>query len=340
MSTIARILVPVDLGPATSDLLRYGVAWADRFESELHILYVASTIVPRAGPASAGEATHATSDRVEEARRSLASTIAALPVASDRLRTAVRVGRPGTEIEAYAAEYGVNLIVMASGAREGPAPGTLGGVSEQVVRRALCPVITVPPEARIPPGLAGLKSMVLPVDLGETSSAVLAYGRKVGTSLGAALHVIHVIAPPSERQLTYLPLDAATAALARLTSVRVDPDADGPLDLTVRVGEPAATIREYAESVQAGLIVMPTRYRSAREYLALGSVTSNLLAHASCPVLTLNPPVCRQMSGVTDGALVAIGAGGRSGRLPRVSAGKLDDDGGSAGGRTVDDNLT
>jgi hypothetical protein len=81
MSKISPILVPVDLGPATEDLVRYGIAWTDLFESELHVLHVASSMMPPHGVVSVGLDVRATNDSVGDARRSLDRLIASLPVA-------------------------------------------------------------------------------------------------------------------------------------------------------------------------------------------------------------------------------------------------------------------
>jgi nucleotide-binding universal stress UspA family protein len=296
MSTISRILVPVDSGPMSEDLLRYGIAWADFFESELHVLHVASCMLPPPGVASVGlHPSAAVGDWVREAKCALDGLIAGLPIEPTRVRTAVRVGSPGGEIERYATERHIDLIVMASRRRGSVARVALGSVAEQVVRKAPCPVITVPPDVKIPHWLGAIETMVLPVDLGETSATALAYARELANALGSVLHVIHVAAPPWERQLTYLPSTADAKEMERLTGVRAEgTDATGNLRSAIRVGDAEATIEDYAEDVHAGLIVMATHGRSTFAQIVLGGVTRKLLARASCPVLTLNAHVCRQ----------------------------------------------
>jgi nucleotide-binding universal stress UspA family protein len=301
MSKIARILVPVDLSPTSEELLRYGIAWADFFESELHVLHVASCILPPPGVASVGLDPRAVNDWVGDARTSLTNLIASLPVDAARVRTAVRVGRPGGEIEEYATDHHADLIIMASRRRRSVARAALGSVAEQVVRRAPCPVITVPPDVKIPHWLGAIESLLLPVDLGETSPTAMTYARELATKLGAGLQVIHVVAPPWERQLTYLPSAAVVAQMERLTGVRAEgTDATGCVRSTIRVGDAATRIEDYAEDNHAGLIVMATHGRSTFAQIVLSSVTRTLLVHAPCPVLTLNARVCREHSSATS----------------------------------------
>jgi nucleotide-binding universal stress UspA family protein len=295
MSKISRILVPVDSGPMSEELLRYGIAWADFFDSELHVLHVTSCLLPPPGVASVGLHPNAViGDWVRESKCALDGLIGGLPIERTRVRTAVRVGSPGGEIERYAAEQRIDLIVMAS-RRRGTVARALGSVAEQVVRKAPCPVITVPPEVKIPHWLGAIEAMVLPVDLGETSETALAYARELATALGSVLHVLHVATPPWERQLTYLPSAAVITDMERLTGIRAEStDATGNLRSTIRVGDAATRIEDYVEEHHAGLIVMATHGRSTFAQIVLSGVTRKLLAHATCPVLTLNARVCRQ----------------------------------------------
>jgi len=56
---------------------------------------------------------------------------------------AVTTGHPSTEICKYAAEHDCDLIIMATHGRTGLAHMLLGSTTEQVVRHAPCPVLTL-----------------------------------------------------------------------------------------------------------------------------------------------------------------------------------------------------
>jgi nucleotide-binding universal stress UspA family protein len=61
------------------------------------------------------------------------------------VRCATRVGHPFVEILACAAEQKADLIVMGTHGRGPVAHVLLGSVTEKVVRKAPCPVLTVRP---------------------------------------------------------------------------------------------------------------------------------------------------------------------------------------------------
>lgn len=58
----------------------------------------------------------------------------------------------------------------------------------------------------------------------------------------------------------------------------------------IREGSPAETILEYAEEIDADLIVAGTHGRSGVKRHLIGSVTERLVRHSACPVLTVRLP--------------------------------------------------
>lgn len=301
MTAMRRMLVPVDLTAGSEDILRYGIAWAQLFDAELHVLHVVPTGPERALIDLAGGAIPAIrTDWMRDAGGALQKLVATVTTATDSIRAAVCTGQPAAEIERYAAAEQIDLIVMAARRHTAFARVALGSVAQHIVRRAPCPVVTVPPEAKTPRWLGSVRAMLMPTDLGDTSKAAFGYARELATCLGAALRVIHVVAPPWERQLTYVPPAAISTRIEQLTGIRpdyVDPAADVACDVqsAVRVGEPAVKIMAYAEDVHADLIVMATHSRHAFAQMLPGGVTQKVLRKAHCPVLTLSPIVCRRL---------------------------------------------
>jgi nucleotide-binding universal stress UspA family protein len=58
-------------------------------------------------------------------------------------QTSLRFGDPRTEIQAAAAEIGIELIVMGTHGRRGVSRLLLGSVAESIARTAHCPVLLV-----------------------------------------------------------------------------------------------------------------------------------------------------------------------------------------------------
>lgn len=58
----------------------------------------------------------------------------------------------------------------------------------------------------------------------------------------------------------------------------------------LREGDPAGTILDYAEEIDADLVVAGTHGRSGVERRVIGSVAERLVRHATCPVMTVRLP--------------------------------------------------
>lgn len=76
----------------------------------------------------------------------LGARVEALAAQGVAARVVVRVGLPWEEIVRLAAEEHADMIVMGTQGRTGLDRLLLGSVAERVIRRAPCPVLTVPPD--------------------------------------------------------------------------------------------------------------------------------------------------------------------------------------------------
>ena len=144
MTTYARILVPVDLGEQSQQVLQHAKAIADRFGSSLDLLYCFPNPV---FPDATGLINPFSPELIEKARRDTEQELERLLTAAERDRYRSRsvavVGDPLEDIVAYAKREDIDLIVMGTHGRKGLTHMFLGSVAERVVRAAPCPVLTV-----------------------------------------------------------------------------------------------------------------------------------------------------------------------------------------------------
>lgn len=111
---------------------------AARFDATVHALYVVDAERVDALPEEVhGEVRDALDEEAHDALSSVAD-------AADReVTTAVREGRPGDEIVAYAADVDADLVATGTRGRGGEHSFVLGSVAEAVVRTCPTPVLTV-----------------------------------------------------------------------------------------------------------------------------------------------------------------------------------------------------
>jgi nucleotide-binding universal stress UspA family protein len=145
MIDLHRILVPTDFSKHSHNALTYAVAFADKFGAELYLLHVvqdlalfipeAISVAPPVAP-PVEQMTAAVREALDRLVRE--NDLSRFPV-----RCEVREGTPFYEIIQFAKETAIDLIIMGTHGHTGLAHVLLGSVTEKVVRKAPCPVLTV-----------------------------------------------------------------------------------------------------------------------------------------------------------------------------------------------------
>ncbi|EKO3721489.1 MULTISPECIES: universal stress protein [Vibrio] len=141
------------------------------------------------------------------------------------------------------------------------------------------------------------KHILVPVDLNEQGFADKAAQSAVWQARhsGAQVHLLTVL-PGIHMSMvaTYFPRDAANkmkqdvAQRLQAFAQQYLPE-DIHYQLHVAEGKPYTTILEYAEKLEAELIVMPSHKRSRMDKVMLGSVASKVVENAPIPVLVIKP---------------------------------------------------
>ena len=146
MFQIDRILAPTDFSTHSEASVRFACGLTDRLGAELHLLHVLSDVVVPAGPDPMLISSMPPEyyREIEEQSRLRLDTLCGPDwPRPDRSISEVRWGDPVDEINAYAAEHAVDLIIVATHGRTGLAHVLLGSVAERIVREAPCPVLTI-----------------------------------------------------------------------------------------------------------------------------------------------------------------------------------------------------
>jgi nucleotide-binding universal stress UspA family protein len=145
MIDLHRILVPTDFSKFSQTALTYGAAFAEKFGANMYLLHVVQnlalvipdiipvepSLIPSVDQMSA--AVHVAFDRLIQENR----------LQTGKVHREIREGTPFYEIICFAREADIDLIVMGTHGHSGLAHVLLGSVTEKVVRKAPCPVLTV-----------------------------------------------------------------------------------------------------------------------------------------------------------------------------------------------------
>ena len=301
MEPITRILCPVDFSEASSHAIDHATAIARWYKASITALHVYDpTLMPVPGlPPGKDRLPEPVLNRVQ-------AEVAACFEGAKRLGVGVDVqittGRPASDILECAMALAANLIVMGTHGASGFEHLVLGSVTERVLRKAPCPVLTVPPHARATSKLP-FRRLLCPVDFSDSSLAALDLALSLAQESDAALTLLHVIEwpwvePPPPRWED-LPREQAAAlteyrrylvsgASDRLKALVPDRARDrcGPAP-RIAHGKSYAEILRVATEESADLIVMGIHGRNAVDLVLFGSTTNHVVRGATCPVLTL-----------------------------------------------------
>jgi nucleotide-binding universal stress UspA family protein len=147
MINLKRILVPTDFSDHSHNALRYGAAFAEKFAAELYLLHVFQDLaVSQPEAVTVGAPIVAPLEQfMAAAQTALERLIRDNNLGRLAVHPEVRAGAPFDQIVQFAVDKDIDLIVMGTHGRGWLAHVLLGSVTEKVVRKAPCPVLTVRP---------------------------------------------------------------------------------------------------------------------------------------------------------------------------------------------------
>lgn len=136
----------------------------------------------------------------------------------------------------------------------------------------------------------GSAKVLVGVDGSPESIAALRYAETIATALGHELEVLGAWQPRIALE-DYTP-DWNPEREARIMVDQVIAEAfahrvPAGLEVTVAMGAPVTLLLEASK--RAALLVLGTRGRGGFKGMIMGSVSTSLAAHASCPVLIHHP---------------------------------------------------
>lgn len=135
-------------------------------------------------------------------------------------------------------------------------------------------------------------TILVPTDGSEPADAAVDHAVDLAASSGATLHALSVVDSTAYASLDVSSeqvLDSLESRAGEATKTIAETAADAGVDSVteVSVGSPHDQITEYADAVEADLIVMGTHGRTGLDRFLLGSVTERVVRAAPCPVLTV-----------------------------------------------------
>jgi len=289
----ARIVVGVDGSAAAGEAVVWAAGLGALLGAEVVAVHAVGLLEDVHDPAEEPAAWRArVHDRVER------TWCAGLASAACDHRVVVRDGPPVDVLLAVAGDEHADLVVVGSRGVGAVEPAlALGSTSLHVLQAARCPVLVVPerPQGDHTTAQLELRHTLVGVDRSAPSLAALELAADLAETAGGSLCVLEVFeyVPPFPLGPAATRTSEAEERALERTSGLVEADARAIRDrgvgvqVIVRSGDPAPTLLEVADDVDADLVVVGTRGRGDPAQPLLGSVARTVVNRVRRPTLVV-----------------------------------------------------
>lgn len=300
---IKRILCPIDFSDASTHAIDHAVAFANWCGARITALHVCRPPLlsdPGAEMSSRGQVVDDID--TENLRTQTAAFCKAVTTAGIDLEILIGQGEPTGRILEQATGLPADLIVIGTHGTSGFQHLLLGSVTEKVLRKASCAVLTVPPRAQATSRLP-FQRLLCAVDFSDCSLTALQYAFSLAQESDAELTILHVVEwpwrePPAPSTSDLPPAQASAlaeyrryceqGATARLESL-VPATVPATRQPATRVthGKPYVETLRVAAEGRSDLIVIGVHGRNPLDLYLFGSTANQVVRRATCPVLTV-----------------------------------------------------
>jgi nucleotide-binding universal stress UspA family protein len=296
--SLRPILVCLDRSPASDVCLAHAVSHAKAFGSSLVLLHVMEPPHEPGGPRMTDAlgwaiACQEAQGYLERCRVDAARTLGR-PV-----EIRLEQGAPAERIVGVARELGAELTVLGRHGEGGATAWGMGATVQQVLAQAHGSVFVAHSPVLVGSVVMPPRRILVPLDRSFRSESALPTAARLASTYGAELLLAHVVQEPLPNAVL---LAAEDVDLGRKLASRLESGAERYLErlrdrlshevasvrtLVIRHANERQGLREVAQSEHADLIVLSAHGSAADEALGFGSVTADLLTHATVPLLVL-----------------------------------------------------
>lgn len=309
MLSIRRVLFPTDFSVGAKRAFPLAAHLADWHDAELHVLNVT------------GRHRHDYEEQKEKFPLSLdlltgwlgrpsASVsgtnwpdLEALPITQKQVESA----EPAEQIVTYAEDEEIDLIATGTHGRRGVDRMLFGSVTEEVVRNAACPVLTIRTEIEETPDQE-VRRILVPVDFSDASEAAVEHATELAQTYDAQIDLLHVVEEvtyPSAYGVdpVYLPPQEIIPRVEKsLGEIARDGIGHEDVGISATVGYAPFTILDHINSNDIDLVVIATHGRTGFDRMLLGSVAERVIRRSPVPVFVVKPEQTSLLPAVPAGA--------------------------------------
>jgi nucleotide-binding universal stress UspA family protein len=289
-----RILCAIDLSDVSRPALACAVSLGRTFGADVTALHVFDPWPPTGPMMAAAEPRQPESDARAATTRELQALVASFAADASGPHLQLAEGNAAAEIVRHARALDADLIVLGTHGRSGFDRFALGSVAEKVLRKAPCPVLTLPPGAGPLTQEVAFRTILCPVDFSVDAAHALDFAVALAVRVDGTVTALHVVdaldgepeplTPAYIGEFRRFQKEAAQTTLLKLIAGHTDA---ARVTGAVALGRPHREILRVAAEQASDLIVMGVRGRGPVDITLFGSTTQQVVRRATCAVLTI-----------------------------------------------------
>jgi nucleotide-binding universal stress UspA family protein len=285
-TSVNNILLATDFSSASVAAFQTALCVCTELRARLLILHVfeyANAVPPETG----GQLIEL--ERIyESAQSSLDGLLQLARRASVTCETVMASGIPSEEILETISSKKINMAILGTNALHGFERLVFGSTAEAVLRKALCPILTVGPQASDAANATQLDGpVVFATDFHLATTDAIRYAATFCRATRSPLHCLNVLPRTLEAGASsHIIPQIMTEALQHVASesgIAIDP----PVCAITYGSEISNAVVEYAKQQKAKLIVLGVRQASMMASHLPAHIAYRIITEASCPVLTV-----------------------------------------------------
>ncbi len=294
-----KIICATDFSELSKHAVFYGASLAKEYRAKLYLCHV----IDLSSATMYGDATYAFESQLSHmenyAHKRMIRMMEKYDVDWEPL---VTIGSAADEITRLAEENEVDLAITATRGRSGLKRLVLGSVTEHVMRSLPCPLLTVHGTASDPELLKDRQikfgRILVGCDFSSDSNLALEYGLGLAQEYQSDLYLVHVLEPPSYKDLPKSVQGARDEIgkslhkkLKDQLEALVPEDAYNWCKPKTRLlaGVAQEELIKFATIQDIDLVIMGVRGHSLVESMFVGSTTERVIRKAGCAVMSVRP---------------------------------------------------
>ncbi len=269
-----RIIVPIDFSPESIKGLELAVLYANKFNSDLQMVFVQSKITGRFHIELENQYNYAMNefeDLIGKFKKKLHQDC--------NFSYIIKSGKVHEEIAHQVEAFDDSMIICSTDGESGFSDFVMGSNAYRIVQETAKPVITVTSDKYI----GDIKKIVLPLDITKETREKVPLVAKIAKAFNSEVHIIKVTSSTNEGIHNKLRMYAS--------QVKKYFDEKGiKYESSLLVGDNITeSAVEYAKTIDADLIAIMTEQNTSIANLLLGSYAYQMLNTSPIPVLSVTP---------------------------------------------------